>query len=560
MSAVIEELKEAAKDLTVLYVEDDNLLRPHMSNILKTFFREVMSAENGRAGLEEYGRGRFDMVVTDIMMPEMDGLAMSARIREKNPDQSIIIVSAYNEPRYFQHAIRLGVDGFILKPLETGQLLDTLLRTVNHVRRYKENVRYRERLEALVEKKTREIALQMITDELTGLYNRVELNRTMAEKDVTAMILLNLDNFAKINTTYGYDTGNVVLKGIAAFLQSKTPPNAALFRLTSDEFVYAFTNCSLREASDFAHHLHENIFTHSIYLASGLTVRVTATIVVVGKSQGNILQQAQVALLDAREAGRNRVFEPSGESDMETRQRHNIHWMNRVKTALETDAVIPYFQPIIHNPSGEVGLYECLCRIREHSGVVLPGMFLGPAKLVGLIPQITREMVKKSFLYFKDREFDFSINITEDDLRDGDFAPFVRETASSLGIRPDRVVFEVLENVSFGATEMMLDQLMFLREMGFRLAIDDFGAEHSNFSRIIDFSADYIKISATFIKDVHTNKKAQIIASAITNLAKSMGPKVVAEFVHCREVQDKVVELGIEYSQGFLFGKPAPGI
>lgn len=120
----------------------------------------------------------------------------------------------------------------------------------------------------------------------------------------------------------------------------------------------------------------------------------------------------------------------------------------------------------------------------------------------------------------------------------------------------NRIVVEVLEHIHTYDDSSTLNQLVDLKSMGIQIAIDDFGNEQSNFSRLLDIQADYIKIDGQFIKSIDTDLKSYKISSAISNLAKSLDAKIIAEYVHSKEVLDKILELDIDYSQGYYFGAP----
>ena len=124
------------------------------------------------------------------------------------------------------------------------------------------------------------------------------------------------------------------------------------------------------------------------------------------------------------------------------------------------------------------------------------------------------------------------------------------------GIVPSRVILEVLEGISATGAKDALQQLTDLKEMGFCIAIDDFGAQNSNFERVHSMQVDFIKIDGSFIKNINTNSKSFSIVKTITDFAKSIGAKTVAEFVYLKDVQEIVAELGIEFSQGYYFSEP----
>ena len=121
-----QELKEAAQDVSVLYVEDDQVLRQNTVRLLSSFFSSIETAKNGVEGLEKYKKGRYDLVITDIKMPLMDGVKLARTIKADNPQQVVIVISAHDEARYFLELINLGADYFVLKPLDIRQFLTVL--------------------------------------------------------------------------------------------------------------------------------------------------------------------------------------------------------------------------------------------------------------------------------------------------------------------------------------------------------------------------------------------------------------------------------------------------
>ena len=212
------------------------------------------------------------------------------------------------------------------------------------------------------------------------------------------------------------------------------------------------------------------------------------------------------------------------------------------------------------NRTSKVAKYECLARLREPDQVVSPAHFIEPARLIGLLPHITRTMVEKCCAYFSGREEHFTINITENDLREGYMPDFLAEVTRAYGIDPGRITLEILENISAEGTEEALEQLRTFRRMGFPIALDDFGSEKSNFHRLQSLEVDFIKIDGAYIKNLDVNPNSLKIVRTITRFAQSMNARVIAEFVHSPEVQKVVEELGIDFSQGYHFGQPASSV
>lgn len=161
----INTLKSLASEFHVLYVEDDLGLRETMSRYFEKIFKKVDSAENGQIGYDLYTQGHYDIVISDIEMPVMNGLEMIAKIKEINGDQECIIISAYTETNYFTDSIKLGVSGYIIKPITNDQIVQTLYSSIDKLSRFKENEAYKNDLEELVQSRT-ESLLQLKEDKI----------------------------------------------------------------------------------------------------------------------------------------------------------------------------------------------------------------------------------------------------------------------------------------------------------------------------------------------------------------------------------------------------------
>lgn len=150
------ELKKLSKDISILYVEDEKDLREAVATFLKKIFATVYVAINGEDGLEHYIKERPDIIITDILMPNMNGIEMLKAIKQLSPTQNSIITSAYSESEFFLESIKLGVSSYILKPIDYAQLVDVLHTIVSRINTEKEVVEYRQNLEKLVETKVKE--------------------------------------------------------------------------------------------------------------------------------------------------------------------------------------------------------------------------------------------------------------------------------------------------------------------------------------------------------------------------------------------------------------------
>jgi len=552
----MQDLKKLTMKLNILYVEDEEASRLQLHEVFKLLFHSVDVAVDGLDALEMYKENSYDIIITDINMPRMNGIELIKEIKEQNPAQNIIIISAHNNSEYLLQAIEVGVDSFIIKPLKMQQLTLVLTKVANDINAQELSLRYNEQLKEEIEEKTAKLAQQFITDELTGLPNRNALIKKCTNKDEhKVMLLLNIDNFDSINITYGYANGDIILKEIASFLQERVPENTNLYRVNSNEFALISTTNTLEKMKDFATLIQSEILLYKI-IFDDFSVKTSVTIAL-AEGKDHLLQNAHIALKEAQKIGKNRIHIYQKDSPIELLQLRIQKYMPKLRRIISNKYIVPYFQPIINNQTNEVEKYECLARvIDDNKEIISPLEFIDIAELTGMIPDITRIMIDKSFKIFQKNSYEFSINISEYDLNDGYLREYLAQKLQQYDISATRVVLEVLEGISAIGAKNSLAQLMNLKDDGFAIAIDDFGVQNSNFERVHSMQVDYIKIDGSFIKNIYNDPKSYNVAKTINDFGKSIGAKIIAEYVHSKEVQDIVVELEIDYSQGFYFSKP----
>ena len=397
--------------------------------------------------------------------------------------------------------------------------------------------------------------------DLSGIDDRFELIDYLESVHSANLFLINVDNFSNFNSAYGFEHGDKILVEISKLIIKSKPVTARLFRLSSDEFaVVCLEEMSEKRLCDVASSMVSFFDQIDISLDDDIDARVSISIGVASGSSSQILNHAKVAIKELREYSRGsyKIYNP--ESDYIKRQRENIYWIHKIKDAFQREKIVPYYQPIINNQTKKVEKFECLVRIVDEGIVVPPIRFMEASRLTGTLSLVTRVIVEQSFKKFADTEYEFSINITNNDFYLNYLEEFLLKHSLKNRIHPSRVVLEILEDIDSLNSPEIRSQLDALRGHGFKIAIDDFGSRSSNLSRLLEFLPDYLKIDGAFIKNILTDKNSLTIVEAIVLLCKKSSIKVIAEFVHSAEVQAKIEELGIEYSQGYYFSEPKEGI
>ena len=390
-------------------------------------------------------------------------------------------------------------------------------------------------------------------DQLTHLYNKSYLTSILKNSiDYRTLILLNINNFSYINTAYGFDIGDEILISVSQILKENFEIDT-ICKINSDEFALVFN----KEISivDKINEI-QNYFMKNLINVKKIKINITFSY---GAVYGNemLLRKASTALKEAKENGKNRyeIFEQNYSIDY-TKREAFINYTNLIKSALDNDQFVPFFQGIYDNFNHNITKYEALARIVLTDKIISPYEFLEPAKLCGLLPEITKVMIEKTLKIMTNNNFSFSINITEDDLAENYLVEYLNEKTSTYQINPNRIILEILEGVSSTGKKNHIKQLTSLKAKGYKIAIDDFGAEYSNFERILDLDIDFLKIDSKYIKDIDNNKRSFEIVKAISFFAKNVNIPCIAEFVHNESVQKIVKELGITCSQGYYFSIP----
>jgi len=397
-------------------------------------------------------------------------------------------------------------------------------------------------------------------DQLTGLANRFTLLEYLKTNARVNIFLVNLDNFANINNAYGFSIGDEILVEVAKYFQKLKPRNAKLFRFDGNEFVFVTKDFyNFRELKEFSELLLSFFQTSEIDIIHNkmeIVVKISLSIGVAIGSGVTTLNHAKSAIAELRQYSRDSYKIFNSKSEYALKQQENVYWVNKIRHAINDEKLMAFFQPILNNKTNKIEKYECLARIEDDDNMVSPERFMEASRITGTLCLVTKAIISSAFSMFKNSNCEFSINITGNDIHLGYLEDFLLLNAKKYNINPSRVILEILEDIITLTESDMLEQIKSLRKKRFKIAIDDFGQENSNFSRLFELDPDYLKIDGAFIKNIVDDKKSQIIVESIVNICKKSGIKTIAEYVRNEKVQNKIKKMGIDYSQGYYIGEP----
>ena len=559
ISESLRSLKEKGKFLRVLYVEDDPLISSEYHTFLKRFFNHIELRDNGSDGLIEALKNDYDLIVSDIQMPKLNGLDMIEKIKEQKPNQLSIIISAHDETKYLHRAITLGVDGYIFKPLQRDETIKVLMKIVNIVNSKYLNAKYQEELELLIEEKTTEVVQMFVLDKLTGLYGLVKLQQDIASNRYRSIALVKIRNFKNLNDFFGYEIGDSVLIQVAEkfkefFGDKKYNNSVRLYRASGTHFTI-LADLPSRELFELVSEL-VKAYENSRFLVGNEPIMFEMDGGVVDDQITLSLSNADKALRQSRIM--KSIFYLEDSFSLNEQHKIRLKWIESIRNAINENRIIPYYQPIVDNATKSIRKYEALVRIISPDGeVILPGSFLSISKETKMYNEIVRQVITRALRDFENSQCSVSINLSMDDIQNDITREFLREQIT-LFSEPQRLVFEILETeqiISYADLEEFINEM---HCFGAKIAIDDFGSGYSNFEHLVKLNVDYIKFDGSLISNIDSNAASYNIVEMLTNFSLKMKIKTIAEFVSNQEIQIIVNSLGVNESQGYHFSQPIP--
>ena len=400
-----------------------------------------------------------------------------------------------------------------------------------------------------------EIKSALTLDFLTGYANRTKLQNDIKQLDDLSLAIFNLDNFRQINDFYGHTFGNEVIKALSDKIYNTVFNNSNLrfYKLQGDEFVILAKSYSNEEFEDIAKAILKEI-KKGIRIQNEHILTSCSCGISFEKNKNKLLSTANMALKIAKKSNNNFIVYRDSIS-LNKEYENNIKWSKKLSNAFKRDNIVTYYQPIVNNSNLRYEKYECLVRMIDGDKVISPYFFLDIAKQTREYFNITKTVIKQSFEMFKDKNVEFSINLSINDITEPKISEYIIMMLERYDIG-SKIVFEIVESEYIEKFEDVMRFIAKVKKYNCKIAIDDFGTGYSNFEYLIKLKADYLKIDGSLIKNIDKDKNAYIVVSTIVDFAKKLGMKTVAEFVESEEIFNIVKNLGIDYSQGYYFCEP----
>jgi PAS domain S-box-containing protein len=649
----IKGIMESTKKLNLLYVEDNVDARASTLSILREFFDSIVIAEDGKEGLEKYKTHKIDVVITDINMPVMNGLEMLHAIHEIEPDVVSLVLSAYNEANFFVESIKLGVTGYLLKPINFDQFLSVLkrislkvdnLRAKELLRQYKEiadassiftiidkdkNIKYVNDAFCKISGYSKEEILgEKYLNTLNHLQDQKiydDIWKTISEKkeiykgilkyeskrgdpfylettikpilsidgeiieyialrhDVTAImnpyrqlidymnscvqpvvLLMRIENFDEVENLYGEIITQEIQEKFGKWLNKFIIENGTYFKqvymLRNGEYALAndffMLGCSSQEIVQKLRICQEQINRSSIDIGE---LDYDISVIMSVAYENEPLENAKYGIKQLVKSKRNFILANNLADEVHKKAEENREILKMLKLAIESKNIVSYFQAIVNNKTKQIEKYESLVRLVDKEGnIISPYLFLNISKKTKYYIQITSIVLDNSFAALRETDKDISINISALDIQNNEINSKILTLLEENTEDAKRVTLELLEDEEVDDFRLIKEFITKVKALGVKIAIDDFGSGYSNFTRLLNFQPDILKIDGSLVKNITTDELSLSVVRAMVTFAKEQNLQVIAEYVESEEVYKILHTLGVEYSQGYYFGKPEP--
>jgi EAL domain-containing protein (putative c-di-GMP-specific phosphodiesterase class I)/DNA-binding response OmpR family regulator len=527
---------EKMKNITVLYCEDEEQLHEVTVGLLRRVVKRVFSAHDGREGLRIYQEhsDEIDMIISDISMPEMDGLEMTRLIKAENPAVPVIVTTAYSSTDHLFEAIDIHVDKYVLKPLDTRKLFNAM----------KQSLLYHE-LRALYR------------DPETGLQTRNALLQYLKTRSPNRLVLMDIEHFAHISDLYGDEIASRVLVELAKRLREEFHESFELYRIGSNGFVLSDNDLN-RSNETIREHLEvfaKKCRTSGMHVDE-IPVYLFLTFALAYSENGHTLYYAQRAMQKANENHLRYIeYNPKSYGNITDRET-NIWWTKELDNAVDSGRFRPFFQPIYNTQTEKIHKYEALIRYTgQQSKIIGPIVFLGIAKKTRLYPVVMRVMLEKVIEVIRTKGVRVAINVSYVDLVDHDTVRYIDQMLQDNPTEAKQIEFEILESEKIDNYDVASAFIQSVKRYGCLVGIDDFGIGYSNFGMIEALRVDYVKINGLLIQGIDTMERQKLIVETIHTFCQKLGIKTVAEMVSNEAEYNVVKSIGIDYTQGWYFSR-----
>ncbi|MBD2428142.1 EAL domain-containing protein [Phormidium sp. FACHB-1136] len=559
----------------VLLIVDDE---PDNFDVIETLLDhedyQLHYVENGEKALAMLPVLQPDLILLDVMMPGIDGLALCQRLKAMPQWQSvpIIMVTALASKETLAQCLEAGADDFVSKPVNRLELTARVRSMLRIRQQYQQLNNFNAQLEAKVVQRTAELQDLLYQDSLTQLPSRISLLEQVGavladQRTDFALVYLDCDQFKLVNGAFGYTVGNQLLRAIAERLQQHLRPSDILARVGEDEFCFLLSPLTSHFdleawAIEVIQSFHDPFQTPHcemfITACLGLAMGDSAT-----ASPEALLQAADTAMYRAKHQGKGCYHRFDPQLHEATLRRLTLE--NDLQRALDQGELVVYYQPIICLATQQVVGLESLVRWQHPDrGLVPPGEFIPCLEETGLVVRAGLIVLRQACQQLRDwhqqgwATLTVAVNLSVRQFASPTLLADIDQVLAETGANPAYLKLEITESAIMENAEAATVLMDALRERRIQISIDDFGTGYSSLGYLHRFPLDVLKIDRSFVRDMHRSHRNYQVVETIITLSNQLGLAVVAEGIETLDQLQALQNLGCELGQGFFFAKPVP--
>ncbi len=547
----------------ILIIDDEASILEALKLGLASENYVVDLADDGSSGIQLGQTHSYDILITDLLLPDMNGLEVIRTLKSSDPEIVPIIITGQGSLQSSVEALRLEVCDYLEKPLSLPAVKRAIAR----------GLQKRATTHQAHEMNARQ---SMASDSLTGLSDRSmlmnRLSSVVAESHQNdslsyALFLIDIDHFKGVNDTYGHYTGDVIISELANRFKGCVRPSDMVARMNGDEFAVliegpesdliaaAVAERCQREAGR-AFDVDGQKVTLSVSI--GLVVKTTYY-----ESPDDVLRDADMALSSCKEQEGEgiRFFDQKMLDDAI----ESLQLENDLRIGIQNQEFMLHYQPILQlEDLRTIGLEALIRWHHPEHGIIYPDDFISKAEEIGLIYNLGNWVLEEGCRQLKQwqqtfpglNDISLNLNISGHQFGQAEFADKIASIIADYSIDPGMLKFEITESVLMESSASAIEKLSAIKKIGTKLVLDDFGTGYSAFSYLHQFPLDELKIGKSFIQQMEFNTESYEIVKSVVELAQKLRLKVVAEGVETQDQFNRVKSLDFDMVQGFWFAKP----
>lgn len=559
----------------LLVVDDDAAVRSLLYDLLNVTY-DCVAVASAVEALAALAAERFALILSDISMPGMSGLELIPQVHARDPDALVIVISAQQDIAAAVAAMRRGAYDYIPKPFDVDYIEAAVARALEHYALRESHRVFGRNLEELVRARNAPPAHSAYHDPVTQLPNRHLFNDRLtqaltlglSDRQLLAVVFLDIDRFKTINDTLGYHAGDSLLQAVAARIQACAGAGATVARFGSDEFALLLTRAAgAEDVVEVAQALLASlrppvvVADHELYVSASVGLSIAPFD---GADAQTLLKNAGAALLRAKQRGGANYQLYT--ADMNARALKRLSLESALRRALDRQEFVLHYQPLVDTTSRAIVGMECLVRWQHpQHGLIPPAEFIPLAEETGLIDPLgewvlTTACAQNQRLHERGyRSLCVSVNLSPLLFRRPDLVSIIERTVAASGLDPRYVELELTETSIMRSTDATIGMLRAFKALGISIAIDDFGSGYSSLSYLKHLPIDVLKIDQSFVRDLATDPNDAAIVKAIIELAHNLHLRVKAEGVETAAQRQLLAAMRCDEMQGYFLGRPQAG-